>query len=78
MHSRQMMVEVLHPAEGMVGPQTPSNMAEERPFFVWIGDTGVRVLLHALSYIETFVAKWTREGLIHLRLIHAMGHLVVL
>ena len=78
MHSRQMTVEVLHPAEGMVSPWTPSDMAEERPFFVWIGDTGVGVLLHALSYIEIFVAKWTREGLIHLRPVHTMGHLMVL
>ena len=78
MHSRQMMVEVLHPAEGMVGPWTPSDMAEERPFFVQIGDTGVGVLPHALPYVEIFVAKQTGEGLIHLRLIHAMGHLVVL
>ena len=73
-----MMVEVLHPAEEMVSPQTPSDVAEERPFFVWIGDTGVGVLLHAFSYTEIFVAKQTREGLIHLRPIHAMGHLVVL
>ena len=53
-------------------------MAEERPFSVWIGDTGVGVLPHALHYVETLAAKWTRKGLIHLWLIHTMGHLVVL
>ena len=73
-----MTVEVLHPAEGMIGPWTPSDMVEERPFFVQIGDTGVGVLPHALPYIETFAAKWTGKGLIHLRSIHTMGHLVVL
>ena len=78
MHPRQMMVQVLHPAEGMIGPWTPSDTAEERSLFVWIGDTGVGVLPHALPYVETFAAKWTRKGLIHLRPIHAMGHLVVL
>ena len=57
MHPRKVTVEVLHPAEGMVSPWTPSNMAEERPFSVWIGDTGVGVLLHALPYVETFAAK---------------------
>ena len=78
MHPRQVMVEVLHPAEGMVGPWTPSDTAEERPFSVRIGDTGVGVLPHALPYIEALAAKWTRKGLIHLRSIHTMGHLVVL
>ena len=57
MHPRQVTVEVLHPAEGMVSPWTPSDMAEERPFSVQIGDTGVGVLLHALPYIETFATK---------------------
>ena len=78
MHPRQVTVEVFHPAEGVVGLWTPSNTAEERPFSVQIGDTDIGVLLHALPHIETLAAKWTREGLVHLRLIHTMGHLVVL
>ena len=78
MHPRQVTVEVLHPAKGMVSLWTPSDTAEERPFSVWIGDTGVGVLPHALPYIETLAAKWTRKGLVHLRSIYAMGHLVVL
>ena len=57
MHPRQVMVEVLHPAKGMVSPWTPSDMAEERPLSVWIGDTGVGMLPHALPYTETFAAK---------------------
>ena len=57
MHPRQMSVEVLHPAEGMVGPWTPSDMAEEQPFSARIGDTGVGVLPHALPHTETFAAK---------------------
>ena len=78
MHPRQVTVEVFHPAEGVVSLWTPSDMAEERPFSVQIGDTDVGVLLHALPHIETLAAKWTRKGLIPLRSIHPMGHLVVL
>ena len=52
MHPRQVTVEVFHPAEGVVGLWTPSDMAEERPFSVWIGDTDVGVLPHALPHMK--------------------------
>ena len=76
--AREMSIEVLHLAEGVLCLHTARDPSEEGPLPGMITGAHIAVFPHGLLDAEILLGVRTREGLICFRPVHSMGHFVVL
>ena len=73
-NTREMGIEVLHPAEGVVCLHTARDPAEEGPLPGRVTGAHIAVFPHGLPDVEVLLAVRAGEGLICFRPVHSMGH----